>query len=92
MGRPDRRQQQILPGIGIGVKVLTKTVKDKHTGKIKVISDIAGALRSFKKEVKQSGKLQELRERRYHIGKSEKNREKMERAKYFQWVSDINAD
>ena len=78
-----KRQKSILPG-AVGVRVI-KT-KQQPNG------DISYALRSFKKELKQSGKLQELKDRRYHIPKSAKKREMMKRAKYFQWVSDQNSD
>ena len=91
MNKKERRQKSILPG-AVGVKVVSYQKKNHKTGKVETISDIAGALRSFKKELKESGKLDELKERRYHIPKSAKNREKMKRARYFQWVSDQNAD
>ena len=61
-------------------------------GKSETIYDIAHALRAFKKEMKEAGILQDYKERRYHIPKSQKKREKMQRAKYFQWVSDLHQD
>ena len=73
------RQKSILPG-ALGVRV----VKTKQHPK----GDINFALRSFKKDLKESGKLQELRERRYFVPKSAKRREQLKRAKYFQWVED----
>ena len=75
MNKKMKRQKSILPG-AIGVKVI-KTKQHPN-------GDINFALRSFKKELKQSGKLEELRERRYFIPKSAKKREQMKRAKYFQ--------
>jgi len=81
MNKKMKRQKSILPG-ALGVKV----VKTKQQPR----GDINFALRSFKKELKQSGKLQELRERRYFVPKSAKKREMMKRAKYFQWVEDQN--
>ena len=75
------RKKSELPG-AVGVKV----VKTKNQPK----GDINYALRSFKKEMKASGRLQELRERRYFVPKSAKKREMMKRAKYFQWVEDQN--
>ena len=75
MNKKMKRQKSILPG-ALGVRV----IKTKQHPK----GDINFALRSFKKELKQSGKLQELRERRYFIPKSAKKREQMKRAKYFQ--------
>ena len=90
MNKHEKRKKSILPG-GAGVKVVSYKKKNKY-GKIEEVADIGHALRAFKKEVKESGKLEELRERRYFTPKSAKNREKMKRARYFQWVSDINAD
>ena len=81
MNKKMKRQKSILPG-ALGVRV----IKTKQYPK----GDINFALRSFKKELKQSGKLQELRERRYFVPKSAKKREMMKRAKYFQWVEDQN--
>ena len=78
-----KRLKSILPG-AVGVRVI-KTKQHPN-------GDINFALRSFKKELKESGKLIELRERRYYVPKSAKKREMMKRAKYFQWVSDQNAE
>tara|TARA_Y100000593_G_scaffold86362_1_gene164929 strand:+ start:2909 stop:3148 length:240 start_codon:yes stop_codon:yes gene_type:complete len=74
-----KRQKSILPG-ALGVKV----IKTKQHPR----GDINFALKSFKKEMKAAGKLQELRDRRYYIPKSAKRREQLQRAKYFQWVED----
>ena len=84
-----RRQKSILPGVAVGVKVLSYFKKNKF-GKSEKIYDINHALRSFKKELKASGRMEELRERRYFTKKSEKKRVQLERAKYFQWVDDQN--
>ena len=81
MNKRMKRQKSILPG-ALGVRV----VKTKQHPK----GDINFALRSFKKEMKAAGKLQELRERRYFVPKSAKKREQMKRAKYFQWVEDLH--
>tara|TARA_B100001094_G_C17944019_1_gene677105 strand:+ start:362 stop:637 length:276 start_codon:yes stop_codon:yes gene_type:complete len=89
MNKKEKRQKSILPG-AVGVKVVSYQKKNHKTGKMETISDINHALRSFKKELKESGKMEELRERRYYIPKSAKRREQMQRAKYFQWVSDQN--
>ena len=72
MNKKTKRQKSILPG-ATGVRV----VKTKGTP----TGDINFALKLFKKELKQSGKLEELRERRYFIPKSAKKREQMKRAK-----------
>jgi ribosomal protein S21 len=81
MNKKMKRLKSILPG-ALGVRV----IKTKHQPN----GDINYALKSFKKEMKESGKLQELRDRRYYVPKSAKRREQMQRAKYFQWVSDQN--
>ena len=83
MNKKMKRLKSILPG-AVGVRVI-KTKQHPN-------GDINFALRSFKKELKESGKLIELRERRYYVPKSAKKREMMKRAKYFQWVSDQNAE
>ena len=81
MNKKMKRQKSILPG-ALGVRV----IKTKQHPR----GDINFALRSFKKEMKQAGVLQELRERRYFVPKSAKKREQMKRAKYFQWVEDLH--
>tara|TARA_A100001201_G_scaffold115543_1_gene99184 strand:+ start:112 stop:363 length:252 start_codon:yes stop_codon:yes gene_type:complete len=81
MNKKMKRQKSILPG-ALGVRVV-KTKQHPN-------GDINFALRSFKKDLKQSGKLQELKERRYFVPKSAKKRDQMKRAKYFQWVEDQN--
>tara|TARA_R100000734_G_C3268298_1_gene64940 strand:+ start:317 stop:568 length:252 start_codon:yes stop_codon:yes gene_type:complete len=75
MNKKMKRQKTVLPG-ALGVKV----VKTKQHPR----GDINFALRSFKKEMKAAGKLQELRDRRYYVPKSAIKREQMKRAKYFQ--------
>ena len=75
MNKKMKRQKSILPG-ALGVRV----IKTKQHPR----GDINFALRSFKKEMKAAGKLQELRERRYFVPKSAKKREQIKRAKYFQ--------
>ena len=42
--------------------------------------------------MKEYGILDEYKSRRYHTPKSAKKRKMMERAKYFQQVSDMNKD
>jgi len=83
MNKHEKRQKSILTG-ATGVKVVRS--------KFQPDGDIAHALRSFKKDVKESGVLDEYKSRRYHIPKSEKNRKKMELARYMQWVSDLNEE
>jgi len=90
MKKHSKRQQSILPGAAIGVKVISYLKKDKRTGKSEMVYDINSALRSFKKEIKESNVLGEYKDRRYFESKSEKRKKEMERARYFQWVSDLD--
>ena len=83
MTKQEKRFKSILPG-GVGIKVVP--TKNQPKG------DIGQALRSFKKELKDAGKLEELAERRYYIPDSAKRREKMKRARFHQWVANIIAD
>ena len=83
MNKHEKRKKSILPG-AVGVKV----VASKHQPK----GDIGYALRSFKKELKESGKLDEYKERRYYTPPSAKKREMMKRAIFFQWVEEQNRD
>ena len=80
MNKKLKRQKTILPG-ATGVRVV-KT-KSHPNG------DIGFALKCFKKELKITGKLQELRDRRYFIPKSEKRRVQLERARYFQKMESL---
>ena len=82
-----KREQSILPGAAVGVKVLSRTIIDKKTGKTKVISDINMALKKFKKEVKESGKLFELKDRKHFVSKKDKLRKQKERAVFFQQIN-----
>ena len=56
MNKKMKRLKTMLPGIAVGVRVI-KTKQHPN-------GDINYALRSFKKELKVSGRMQELRDRR----------------------------
>ena len=88
MGKNKRstREQSILPGASVGIKVISRKIKDKKTGKVKIVPDINLALKKFKKEVKSSGKLLELKERRFFVSKKDKMRKQKERAVFFQQI------
>ena len=79
MNKKMKRQKSILPG-ALGVRV----VKTKQHPK----GDINFALKMFKRELKESGKIQELKDRRHFISKSQKRREEINSAKYYQWLDD----
>jgi len=64
-----KRHEFILPGNSSGVKVPSPA-----TG------DLEKALKVFKRQMKDSGKLLEYKSRKEHIKKSEKNKIKMEKA------------
>ena len=74
MNKNQKHHQSITPGIGVQV------IKTKRHPK----GDIEFALKKFKKEIKSSGKLQQLRDKRYFVPKSETKRKQVERARYFQ--------
>ena len=82
MSKQGKHQKSIVPGAGVGIKVLSTKQYPK--------GDINFALKLFKRELKESGKIQELKDRRHFVSKSQKRKEQMDRAKYFQWVSDQN--
>ena len=71
-----KRQQSILPGAEVGVRV----IKTKRNPK----GDIELAFRSLKKELKASGKLARLKERQQFVSKKTIQRKQKERARYFQ--------
>ena len=75
------REMSILPGAEVGVRVV-KT-KRRPNG------DIELALRSLKKELKVSGKMQRLKDNRYFISKKTIQRKQRERARYFQQQESI---
>ena len=64
MNKSQKHHQSILPGVGVKV-VKTKRHPD---------GDIELALRKFKKEVKDSGKIQNLKDRRQFVSKKTKQR------------------
>ena len=80
MGKQSKHQKSIVPGAGVAVKVLSTKQYPK--------GDINFALKSFKRELKESGKIQELKDRKEFKSKSQKRREEVNRAKYYQWLDD----
>ncbi len=80
MSKQGKHQKSIVPGAGVGIKVLSTKQYPK--------GDINFALKMFKRELKESGKIQELKDRRHFISKSEKRREELNNAKYYQWLDD----
>ena len=82
MSKQSKQRQSIVPGAGVAVKVLKTKVYPK--------GDINFALKAFKRELKESGKIQELKDRRHFVSKSQKRKEEVNRAKYYQWLDDQN--
>ena len=76
MSKKTKRQQSILPGAEVGVRVI-KTKRNPN-------GDIELALRSLKKELKVSGKIQRLRSLQQFESKKSIQRKQKERARYFQ--------
>ena len=76
MNKKNKRQQSVLPGAEVGVRVI-KTKRHPN-------GDIELALKSLKKELKASGKLQKLKESREFTSKKSIQREQKARARYFQ--------
>jgi len=91
MNKKHKIWQSYVPGSALGVSVVNSTFKDKN-GKIKESADIAFALRFWKRALKDAGTLFEFKNRKEHIKKSQKKREKMNAAKFNQWVKDKNQD
>jgi ribosomal protein S21 len=80
MNKNQKHHQSITPGVGV------KVVSTKRFPK----GDIEFALRKFKKEIKSSGKMQQLKDNRYFTPKSETKRKQVERARYFQQLDSKN--
>ena len=78
--------QSHIPGCALGASVVNSKFKDKD-GKPRSSGDIGFAIRFWKRALKDAGTLQELRERRYFKKKSQKKREMMDNAKYFQQIN-----
>ena len=74
MNKNQKHHESIHPGVGVSV------VKTKRSPN----GDIEFALKKFKKEVKSSGKLTKLRERKQFESKKSIQRKQKERARYFQ--------
>jgi len=80
MSKQSKHQKSIVPGAGVAVKVLSTKQYPK--------GDINSALKAFKRELKESGKIQELKDRKEFKSKSQKRKEEVNRAKYYQWLDD----
>ena len=72
----------VIPGSGVAIKVLPTKQYPK--------GNINFALKSFKRDLKESGKLEQIKNRRFFISKGQKRKEEVDRAKYYQWLDDQN--
>tara|TARA_Y100000310_G_scaffold6855_1_gene7647 strand:- start:1222 stop:1461 length:240 start_codon:yes stop_codon:yes gene_type:complete len=78
MNKKLKYHQSIIPGYGIGSKVVNK--------------DINFALRNWKRKLKNSNILLELKEKREYIKPSARKRQQLITAKYTQKIKDLHID
>ena len=83
MNKKHKIWQSHIPGHALGAAVVKNPKNPKDQG------DIGFAIRFWKRALKDAGTLQELRDRRYFIPKSEKRRVQLERARYFQKMESL---
>jgi len=76
MNKKSKRHQSSLPGAEVGVRVI-KTKRCPN-------GDIELALKSLKKEIKASGRMQKLKDKQEFTSKKTIQRRQKERARYFQ--------
>ena len=76
MNKKHKIWQSHIPGVPLGASV----VKSKSNPK----GDVSFAIRFWKRALKDSGKLQDLKEQRFFEKKSDKKRKQMLKAKYHQ--------
>ena len=70
-----------------------KTAVPGHFAGVTVVdNDLAYALRTFKRKVKETGVLETIKENRTFIKPSVKRRTQVSRAKYIQHIRDLNRD
>ena len=89
MNKKEKVWQSYIPGAALSTEVGNSILYDKN-GNTYTKPDIDFAIRFWKRAIKDSGKLIELKSRTQFIKKSQKRREKMSNAKFLQWVSDQN--
>ncbi len=89
MNKKHKIWQSHIPGVALGASVVNVKQRDKKTGNVKTVPDVAFAIRFWKRALKDAGTLQTLKEKRHHTKKSEKRRVQIAAAKYFQKCEDI---
>jgi ribosomal protein S21 len=80
MSKKQKQHQQIVPGNSLAVHV-------NGAGR----DDLAFALKTFKRKIKSSGILEEIKERKEFIKPGIKKRKQLQDAKFMQMVRDIHA-
>ena len=91
MNKKQKIWESYIPGSALGTNVVSTKFKDK-SGKVRESGDIGFAIRFWKRALKDAGTLFEYKSRKEYIKKSQRKREKMNAAKFTQWVKDINQD
>ena len=81
MSKKQKQHQAIVPGNTLAVKV---------TGSAR--EDLAYALKAWKRKIKSSGILEEVKERKEFIKPSVKKRKQLQNAKFMQMVRDLHAN
>tara|TARA_R110000824_G_scaffold108857_3_gene256194 strand:+ start:3933 stop:4208 length:276 start_codon:yes stop_codon:yes gene_type:complete len=89
MNKKHKIWQSFIPGAALGAEVVNTKTYDKN-GNAFMKPDVEFALRFWKRAMKDSGKLEEFKNRTRYTKKSEKRRVQLENAKFFQWVEDQN--
>jgi len=80
MSKKQKQHQSIVPGNALAVKVIGSSRED-----------LAQALKMFKRKIKSSGILEEIRERKEFIKPGVKKRKQLQNAKFIQMVRDLHA-
>jgi small subunit ribosomal protein S21 len=80
MSKKQKQHQSIVPGNALAVKVNGSSRED-----------LAQALKTFKRKIKSSGILEEIRERKEFIKPGVKKRKQLQNAKFMQMVRDLHA-
>ena len=81
MNKKHKIWQSHIPGHALGAAVVKNPKNPKDQG------DIGFAIRFWKRALKDAGTLQELKDRKFFKKKSDKRREQMDNAKYFQQIN-----
>ena len=89
MNKKHKIWQSFIPGAALGADVVNVKTYDKK-GKPAIKGDVEFAIRFWKRALKDSGKLEDLKGKRYFQKKSDKRREQLANAKFYQWVEDQN--